>query len=156
MEKHINPVSLFQVAEINVSYRPKFRASDRPKVSSSKEVFDILFDNWDLDKIELQEQFKILLLNRTNKVIGIYEVSCGGISGTLADPKLIFGTALKCCASGIVLAHNHPSGNLRPSQEDITLTRKLKTAAGFLDIDLHDHLILTVEGYYSFADEGML
>lgn len=152
----LNQISLFQVSEINVSYHPKFKASERPKVSTSKEVYNILANNWDLDKIELLEQFKILLLNRANKVIGIYEVSSGGMAGTIADPKLIFSTALKACASSIILSHNHPSGNLKPSQADITLTKKIKTAGNFLDIEVLDHLIITSEGYYSFADEGLM
>ncbi|RZM21775.1 MAG: DNA repair protein, partial [Pedobacter sp.] len=86
----------------------------------------------------------------------IYEVSSGGISGTLADPKLIFGTALKCFASGLILVHNLSSGNLVPSQEDSSITRKLQSAEALLDIQLHDHLIICSEGYYSFADEGMI
>ena len=155
MEKPFNPVSLSHVSDIIVSYRPKFKASQRPKITTSREAFDIIVDNWDLDRIDFQEQFKILLLNRANRVMGIYEVSSGGISGTLADPKLIFGTALKCGASGIILVHNHPSGNLVPSHEDLTLTRKLKSAAGLLDIQLHDHLIICNEGYYSFEDDGI-
>ena len=156
MEKLKSQISLFQVSEIQVSYRPKFKASERPKVSTSEEVYQILFNHWDLDKIELQEQFKVLLLNRANRVIGIYEVSSGGMAGTLADPKLIFGAALKSCASGIILSHNHPSGNLTPSQADIGMTHKLKTAGKFLDIEVQDHLIITAEGYYSFADEGLM
>ena len=156
MEKPFNHSSLFQVSEISVSYRPKFKASQRPRITASSEAFDIIMDSWDLDRIELQEQFKVLLLNRANRVMGIYEVSTGGISGTLADPKLIFGTALKCGASGILLVHNHPSGNLVPSQEDVALTRKLKSAAALLDIQLHDHLIISADGYYSFADDGVM
>lgn len=152
----LNQISLFQVSEINVTYRPKVKASERPIVSTSKEVYDILFNNWDLDKMELLEQFKILLLNRANRVIGIYEVSSGGMSGTVADPKLIFSTALKTCASSIILSHNHPSGNLKPSQADIALTNKIKTAGNFLDIAVLDHVIMTSEGYYSFADEGLI
>lgn len=146
----------FQVSEINVSYRPKVKASERPKVSTSKEVYDILFNNWDLDKMELLEQFKILLLTRANRVIGIYEVSSGGMAGTVADPKLIFSAALKACASSIILSHNHPSGNLKPSQADISLTQKFRTAGSFLDIDVLDHIILTSEGYISFVDEGLI
>ena len=146
----------FQVSEINVSYRPKVKASERPKVSTSKEVYDILFNNWDLDKMELLEQFKILLLTRANRVIGIYEVSSGGMAGTVADPKLIFSAALKACASSIILSHNHPSGNLKPSQADISLTQKLRTAGSFLDIDVLDHIILTSEGYISFVEEGLM
>ena len=156
MEKLQSQISLFQVAEINVTYKPKFKASERPKVGSSREVYSLLFNNWDLDKIELQEQFKILLLNRANKVLGIYEVSTGGMSGTVADPKLIFGTALKGCASSIILAHNHPSGNLKPSNADLQLTQKIKEGGKLLDIEVFDHIILTSEGYYSFADEGQL
>lgn len=145
-----------QVSEITVSYRPRIKSSDRPHVSTSQEVHCILFNNWDLDKIELQEQFKILLLNRANRVIGIYEVSSGGMSGTVADPKLIFSTALKAGASSIILSHNHPSGNLKPSQADIALTQKFIKAGSFLDIAVLDHIIISSEGYYSFQDEGMI
>ncbi len=105
-------------------------------------------------KIEFVEQFKIILLNRANKVLGIYEVSTGGVSGTVADPKLIFAAAIKTCSSGIILAHSHPSGNLQPSQADIALTRKIKEGGRLLEIPVLDHIIVTSEGYYSFADEG--
>ena len=156
MANQPTPVSLYEVSEIKLSYRPKFKASERPKVTSSKEAYDILYNNWDLDQIELLEQFKILLLNRANKVIGIFQVSSGGVAGTVADPKLIFSTALKACASSIILSHNHPSGNLQPSQQDIELTKKIKTGAGYLDIMVLDHVIITSGGYYSFADEEMM
>lgn len=149
-------ISLYQVSEINLTYRPKFKASERPKVTSSKDAYDILYNNWDLDKIELLEQFKILLLNRANNVIGIFQVSSGGIAGTVADPKLIFSTALKACASSIILSHNHPSGNLQPSQQDIELTKKIKAGGSYLDIMVLDHVIITPDHYYSFADEGMI
>ncbi|HXI01191.1 MAG TPA: JAB domain-containing protein [Sphingobacteriaceae bacterium] len=156
MEKLQHQMSLYQVSEINVTYRPKFKASERPQVSTSQEVYNILFNNWDLDRIELQEQFKVLLLNRSNKVIGIYEVSSGGMCGTVADPKLIFSTALKACASSIILSHNHPSGNLKPSQADLNLTKKIKEGGILLDISVLDHVIITSESYYSFADEGLI
>jgi len=146
----------YQLSEISVSYRPKFKASERPQVSTSQEVYSILFNNWDLDRIDLQEQFKILLLNRANKVIGIYEVSSGGMSGTVADPKLIFSTALKACACSIILTHNHPSGNLKPSQSDISLTKKIIGSGTLLDIAVLDHVIMTSEGYFSFQDEGLI
>lgn len=151
-----NQISLFQVSEISVSYKPKFRASERPKVNSSKLVYDILLDNWNKDILELQEQFKVILLNRANKVLGIYEASTGGMSGTLADPKLIFSTALKACATSIIVAHNHPSGNLTPSEADKRITRKLIEGGKLLDIDVLDHIIVTAEGYYSFKDEGLM
>jgi DNA repair protein RadC len=156
MEKLQNQISLFQVAEINITYRPKFKACERPQISSSKDLHSILYNNWDLDKLELQEQFKIVLLNRANKVLGISEVSTGGFAGTVADPKVIFSTALKACASSIILSHNHPSGNLKPSQADLNLTRKIKNGGELLDIAVLDHIILTAESYYSFADEGLL
>lgn len=156
MEKLQNQISLFQVSEINVTYRPKFKATERPKVSTSKEVYNVLCNNWDFNKIELLEQFKILLLNRANRIIGIYEVSSGGMAGTVADPKLVFSIALKTCASSIILSHNHPSGNLKPSQADISLTQKLKTAGTYLDIAVLEHIIITAESYYSFADEGLI
>ena len=102
------------------------------------------------------EQFWLLLLNIGNKVIGAVQVSSGGLSATVADPKMIFGAALCAQASGIILAHNHPSGTLRPSEEDIILTRKLVEASRLLQMKLMDHLILTTDGYFSFADNGML
>lgn len=114
-----NQISLYQVSEINLSYQPKFKASERPQITSSKDAFDVLYNNWDWGKIQMLEQFKIILLNRANKVIGIFQVSSGGIAGTVADPKLIFAVALKACASSIVLSHNHPSGNLKPSPQDV-------------------------------------
>jgi DNA repair protein RadC len=103
----------------------------------------------------------MLLLNRANKVLGIFEVSSGSATGTVADPKLVFAAAIKTNACGIILAHyvkahNHPSGNLQPSQADIDLTRRMKEGGKLLEIQLLDHVILTSEGYYSFADEGLL
>jgi DNA repair protein RadC len=151
-----NEKTLFEVAEIQLTYKSKVKASLRPKISRSKDAEDVLRKYWNEDILELHEQFKILLLNRTNKVTGIYEVSSGGVAGTVADPKLIFVCALKAAASGIILAHNHPSGALQPSQADIELTKKLHNAGKLLEIQVLDHIILTSEGYYSFADEGLL
>ncbi|SDL87287.1 DNA repair protein radc [Daejeonella rubra] len=156
MEKLQNQISLLHVSEISVTYKPIFKASERPVISTSQDCYNILLQNWDMNKIDLLEQFKILLLNRANKVLGIYEVSSGGMAGTVADPKLIFSAALKGCANSIILAHNHPSGSLKPSQADISLTQKLRTAGNFLDIDVLDHIILTSEGYISFIEEGLM
>ncbi len=102
------------------------------------------------------EEFWVLLLNRANHVLRVEKISQGGVAGTVADPKLIFRAALDHLASAIILAHNHPSGNRRPSQADIALTRKLREAGTLLDLPILDHLIFTDDGYYSFADEGML
>ncbi|HXI01160.1 MAG TPA: JAB domain-containing protein [Sphingobacteriaceae bacterium] len=156
MEKRQNQISMFQVSEINVSYKPKFKASERPSISTSKDIYNILSQSWDYNKLELLEQFKIVLLTRANKVLGIFEVSSGGMTGTVADPKLIFSTALKACASSIILCHNHPSGSLKPSQADLNLTRKIKEGGILLDISVLDHVIITSESYYSFADEGLM
>lgn len=144
------------VAEIEMIYRTQVPASKRPAIISSADAYNILLANWDDNKIEFVEQFKILLLNRTNKVLGICIISTGNVSGTIADPKLIFTAALKANACGIILAHNHPSGSAKPSKADELLTARIKTGAQYLELTVLDHIILTREGYYSFADEGML
>jgi DNA repair protein RadC len=148
--------TLFEVAEIELSYRSKVKASLRPKISASKDAYEILKQYWDESKIEFIEQFQVLLLNRANKVIGIYKVSSGTTVGTVADPKSVFVAALKTNACAVILAHNHPSGNLTPSQPDIDLTKKLVAAGKILDIQVLDHIILTSESYYSFSDEGLI
>src|SRR3954471_16131802 len=108
----------FQVAEVELVYKSKVKASDRPLVKSSREVYEVFRKSWDENKIEFVEQFKILLLNRANRVLGIFEVSSGGITGTVADPRVIFVAALKANASSLVISHNHPSGNFQPSRQD--------------------------------------
>jgi len=104
-----------------------------------------------MDIIEYQEQVKLVLLNRVNKVLGIYDVSKGGTASAVIDLKIILAIALKCNAHGIALLHNHPSGNLRPGDADKRLTKKLKDACKLVDLVLLDHLIITKESYYSFA-----
>ena len=151
-----NEKTLFEVAEIQLSYKSKVKASLRPKVTGSKDVYGIFRKYWDENKIDFVEQFKVLLLNRANKVIGIYEVSSGTTTGTVADPKTIFVTALKGNACAVILAHNHPSGNLNPSRADIKLTKDMVAAGKFLHIPVLDHVIMTSETYFSFADEGLL
>jgi len=112
---------------------------------------------WDKDLIEYVEEFKILLLNRANKVLGIANISKGGISGTVTDVRIILQYAIKTCASGIIICHNHPSGNLESSDSDRAITRKVKESCSLIDIQLLDHIILTGNGSYcSFADKGDL
>jgi len=96
------------------------------------------------------------LLNRNNQVIGIYPLSRGGMAGTVVDAKLVFSVALKCNASSIIIAHNHPSGNLNPSEADKVITKKLKKAGSYLDIVLLDHLVITNDGFFSFTDNGLM
>lgn len=147
---------LSQVSEVQLTYKSKIKVIDRPLVKNSQSVYQVLKDVWDDNSLELFESFKVLFLNRANHIIGMYPVSNGGITGTVADPRLIFIAALKICACGIILAHNHPSGNLKPSRADEELTQKIKSAGQFLDIKLLDHLIINSDGYLSFADEGLL
>src|SRR5690606_5712025 len=108
----------FEVAEIQLSYQTKLKPSQRPKITSSKDAYSILLASWDDEKLEFVEQFKVLLLSRANRVLGIFEVSTGGVSRTVADPKLVFAAAIKSSASAIILYHNHPSGQLKPSVGD--------------------------------------
>jgi DNA repair protein RadC len=145
-----------QVAEIQLTYKSKVKASERPKIANSKDAYEVFLENWDATKIEFVEQFKVMLTNRANKVLGIFELSSGGVSGTVADPKLIFAAAIKANACGLILAHNHPSGTTQPSQSDISLTRKIKEGGKLLEIQLLDHIIVTLESHFSFADEGLL
>jgi DNA repair protein RadC len=142
-----------KISEISVSYS---RSKEKKlKVTNSKDSFEILLDSWDKNIIELQEEFKVLLLNRGNQVLGVYSMSKGGVSGTIVDAKLVFSVALKCNASSIIIAHNHPSGSLTPSEADKRLTQKLKKASQYLDVVLLDHIIVTKEDFYSFSDNGL-
>lgn len=145
-----------KVAEVELVYKTKVKASERPLIKSSKDCYATLMCVWDENKIEFQEEFKVMLINRANRVIGVYEASSGGITGTVADPRLILAAAIKGLAVSIVLAHNHPSGNLKPSLADEQLTAKIKEAAKYHDIRVLDHIIVTPEAYYSFADEGLI
>jgi len=145
------------ISEIRLVYKTKVRTSDRLHVKCSKDAFDIFMAHWDRDSIEHIEEFKILLMNRSNSVLGIFPVSKGGLSGTVTDVRLIYQAAIKANASGILLVHNHPSGNLNPSESDSKITKKIQEAGNLMDIQLLDHLIITPEGeYYSFADNGLI
>ncbi len=124
---------------------------DRPQITSSRDAYNAIAPLiMDLP----HEEFWILLLNRSNMVIGRERISRGGVSGTVVDAKLIFKSAMQSLAPAIILCHNHPSGNLRPSQADIDITRKLRKGGESLDVTVLDHLIVSERGYYSFADEG--
>ena len=126
---------------------------DKPKITSSGDAFQVIVPNlMDLN----HEEFWILILNRANHLIRKDCISHGGISGTVADPKIIFKKGLDAGGSSLILVHNHPSGNLQPSEADIKLTRKLKEAGILLELPILDHLIYTDKGYFSFADEGLI
>ena len=143
------------VAEISVSYKPAI--ANKPIITSSLDAYTEFLEFFPTNTIALQESFATMYLNRANRVLGIYPLSTGGITGTVADTRLILSVALKTAATNIMLCHNHPSGNLKPSRQDEELTSKIKEACKLLDITLIDHLIISPEKtYLSFADEGLI
>ena len=154
--ENLTPKKEYEVAEIQLLYTSKVKSSMRPKITNSRAAFEIFLDNWHKAKIEFVEQFKVMLLNRANKVLGLVEISSGSSTGTIADPKLIFVAAIKSNACGVIVAHNHPSDNLKPSHSDIEFTKRLKECGKLLEVQVLDHIILSKEGFYSFADEGLL
>jgi DNA repair protein RadC len=128
---------------------------EKVKIVSSKDAFKLISQFY-FDDIDIFESFFILCLNRNNQTIAYAKISQGGVSGTVVDIKLIAKYAIDCLASGVILAHNHPSGNLKPSPEDIKITERAREALKILDIQVLDHVILTSDGYYSFGDEGII
>ncbi|MGB5662513.1 JAB domain-containing protein [Eudoraea sp.] len=146
-----------KVNEITISYKERIPAPFWRKINSSQDAADLLFQHWDKRTIQVQESFKVVLLNNSNKVKGIYQLSKGGITGTIVDLRILFAVVLKSLSVAIILTHNHPSGTLKASEADRKITEKIKKAGEFLDIKVLDHLIITPNGeYYSFADEGIL
>jgi DNA repair protein RadC len=144
-----------RVAEIEVSYQPAI--SNKPKITGSLDAYNVLLPFFPTETIALQERFVTMYLNRSNRVLGIYPLSIGGITGTVADIRLILSVALKTAATAIILAHNHPSGNLSPSGNDCDLTLKIKEACKYLDLKLVDHLIISPENtYLSMSEEGLI
>ena len=147
--------NITKVSEISLSYTSKVASKDRPKISSSKDAYQLLHATWDKDKIELQEQYVILLLSQSNRVLGKVLLSSGTTSGTTIDLKFIIVAISKANAQGLILSHNHPSGNTTPSHADRSLTDKIKAACQIISVPLLDHIIVTPhDGYTSFADKG--
>ncbi|MGE8555619.1 MAG: JAB domain-containing protein [Chryseobacterium jejuense] len=140
------------VNEIKLSYTRK--GNSEKLVSNSRDAIDVFRQHFDSDEIDYRESFFALYLNQNNKVLGIRKISESGISSTIVDVRIIMQTALLCNASSLIVAHNHPSGNLKPSAEDLKITQNLKDASEFFNIKLLDHCILTSTDYMSFADEG--
>lgn len=143
------------VFELKVSF---FRRNEtRIKLSSAEAVANyarrIIFPE---GTIQYVEQFYVLLLDRQNQLYAYKQISAGGVSATFTDPKLIFQTALLCHATQIILVHNYPSGNIQPSNNDLQMTKRLKEVGELLELPVLDHVIITEESYYSFADEGRL
>lgn len=142
------------VAEITIKYNQKAKPSI--KIDSSQAAHEILRKCYDNDTINYTETAHALFINRANKVIGTFHISSGGCTATVVDPKPLFAAVLKCGAQRIILSHNHPSGNMKPSQQDKLLTSRIKDICKLFNIELLDHLIITDESYFSFADNLLL
>lgn len=145
----------YKIPQVRLSYVSDVTV-EKQKVSdpaSSSEIFRKTYADGEID---YQESFKVAYLNRAMKILGIHTISTGGTSSTVVDSKIIFSGALLANASSIILCHNHPSGNLKPSPQDDSLTKKLVAAGNVLDIKVIDHIILSTDGYFSYADEGRL
>ena len=142
------------IAEVELIYRPS--QHERQRINDSNDAEPIFRNFWNENTIGYFEEFKVMYLNRNNQILGVYHHAKGGLAGVVCDVRMIFQAALKANAHGIIVAHNHPSGNLEPSQVDIELTKKIKEAGKVLDIQVHDHLILTVQNYTSLANKGYL
>lgn len=144
--------NFMKVTEVKLSYKNTVRLEDRPVITNSLDAYELFSASWDEGKIELQEQFKVLLLDNAHSCIGIAEIASGGINQCLVDSKLVFATALKARATAMIVAHNHPTGTLRFSEADRVLTRKLVEIGNLLDLPVLDHLIITPDRYFSYSD----
>lgn len=144
---------LLQIAEVQLTYKNKRKGT--VNITQSQNAYNVFKSIW-ADDIELRERFYVMFLNRRNNIIAVQEISAGSTTGCVVDAKFIFATAVKVMAEGIILSHNHPSGNTKPSEPDIQITKKIKEICKLFDMSLLDHLILTDETYLSMADEGLM
>lgn len=146
----------YKVAEVELSYRNRVPYKERKKVLSSKDAYNLLVNNHDDDTIDYTETFKVLYLNQASQVVGCFTLSQGGITATCVDVRNVMQGALLTNAVAIVLGHNHPSGNVRPSKEDDRITNQVSKAGELLNIKVLDHIIFTREDFYSYNDEGRI
>ena len=145
--------SIMNVAEVQLSYKSNVKSSTRYKINSSQDAYKLLIKYFPDNTIE----YKVVLLNQSNRVLGIVPISEGGISATYVDARLILQAALLANATQIIMAHNHPSGSMKPSTLDDALTEKVRKGAELMEIHVADHIILSPEKeYYSYHDEGKL
>ena len=148
---------MFKVNVVSLCYKQKYDTTDYPIINNSKKAADILYQSWDKDTIALEEQFKVLYLNVRNQVLGLYTVSVGGLTGTVVCNKKVLACGLKIVASGMIIAHNHPSGNRMLSEQDRKITKSLQEAGRIMNINVLDHIIvLPNSDYVSFADNNEL
>lgn len=146
---------LIRIKEIDISYSYGIAKAERETIKSSLDARNI-FRSLIESSIEYKESFMLLVLNNANEILGIKKISDGGITGTIVDIRLIFQTILKAHGIAFIICHNHPSGKLQPSEADKDLTQKIKEGADILNLKLLDHLIITKENEFSFADENIL
>ena len=142
-----------KVSEIRLVYKNKVKAAERIQIRNGQDAFDVFWRAWDTEVIEHIEEMKMLLLDRSNKALGVVSLSRGGTTGTIIDIKLIMQYAIKANAHGIILAHNHPSGNLNPSEADRKITDRIEKASKTLEIHLLDHLIISPGREYRSMQE---
>ena len=142
------------VSEVELTYKNNVPYNQRQKISNSQGAYEILTNLFPENTMDYRETFIVLYLNRANQVLGYSVISQGGTSNTTVDIKMVIQTALLANASCIMLAHNHPSGNLRPSSDDNRITNRIIEAARLFDITVLDHIVITNESYYSFTDNG--
>lgn len=140
-----------KIAEVCISYRPR-KVFSNLKVTCSKTAYTVLLENWNQNTIELFEEFKVLLLNNSNQVLGIYTVSKGGFTATIVDLRHLFSVILKSGCTSFITSHNHPSGKLKPSNSDSIIHSKIKKIAEFHEVSFLDNIIITKDGWYSFTD----
>jgi len=144
------------INEITVSYKPILSAINNEGITFSKKAYHQALTFYDKETINMQEQFVVLYLSQSNKLLGGYTHSLGGLTSTTVDVRLILATALKTLATSLILVHNHPSGRLEASEMDKQITKRIKEAGNIMDIKVLDHLIISPQNYFSFADEGLL
>ena len=146
----------FILSEIELRYNPKVPAIQKPKIKCAVDAHKQFLDLLDQTQFNIKEEAAVLFLNRSKRVIGGYKLSSGGISGTVVDIRIVLGMALKSLASGFIIAHTHPSGELTPSKQDLDLTIRLMESGKLMDIQLVDHLVITKESYLSMAEDDLI
>lgn len=142
-----------QISIIKANYVIKLQPT--VKITTSQDIYKHLMFNWDLDTIDLHEEFKLILLNRSFHILGISTLTIGSKNGCIVDEQRILAMALITNASAIITAHNHPSGNIQPSEQDVSIYKKLTQSCDIMNVQYLDNLIITRDGYYSFTDSNI-
>jgi DNA repair protein RadC len=144
-----NENNMYKAAEVKLTYITKVKASNRIQIKNAEDAASLFFKIWDMETIEHVEEVKMIILNRANKVLGVTNISQGGQSGSIIDTRVILQYAIKANAAAVILAHNHPSGNLKASEADINITNKIREALKLVEIQLLDHIIINKDEEYS-------